>query len=397
MHKLVKFILPISILFVAVACKNEVIQNYKEIVIDNTKIADVEDISDVIDSVGITRLLETPGNYIGDVFKVYLSNGKYIIFDRIKTRKIYLFGSDGTFIKTIIKPGSGPNEALQLNDCWLNYKGELEAYDFAQKKIYQFDTLFNLKNIIAGNKSYIFKSLYRLPKSGNYLGYATFDEFNPSPDDIPFHLAVLDQNLDIVKTALPFDKAFRGIEWVSLREHFNVYGDSIRFVESSHNFIYDVTNLDVRKRFKLVYADNPLPDDIMETIVMDNLDVFKDRESPPSAKTSLFKKYTAFTGTWLENDRYIYISSRQGYDFPFYTIINKQRFTVDFNAKRFSESKRYKLKLAPFQFYDNQTGQFISVISGADLKSSLYADSPFQNKVMSDPSVLYIVTVKLKK
>lgn len=397
MRKVTKFTLPIFALCLTLACKNEASQSYKDILIDNTKITDVEDISNLIDSVSITQLLETPGNYIGDVFKVYLSNGKYIIFDRIKTRKIYLFDTDGRFIKTIIKPGSGPNEALQLNDCWLNYKGELEAYDFAQKKIYQFDTLFNLKNIIAGNKSYIFKSLFRLPKSSNYIGYATFDEFNPSPDDIPFHIAILDQNLDVVKTDLSFDKVFRGIEWVSLREHFNIYGDSIRFVESNDNFIYDVTDLDVRKRFKLVYADNPLPDDIMETIVMDNLDVFKDRESPPGAKTSLFKKYTAFTGTWLENDKYIYISSRQGYDFPFYTLINKGKFTVEFNAKNFLESKRYKLKLVPFQFYDSQTGQFISVISGADLKSFLYADSPLQNKVISDPSVLYIVTVKLKK
>ena len=113
--------------------------HYSEILIDNTKINDLYDISDMVEKISFLPLKESPGSYIGDIDKLYVSNNKYIVFDRLNTHKVNLYDSSGLFIKTIIKIGDSPGDALQLNDCWLNFKNELEVYDWSQKKIYQFD------------------------------------------------------------------------------------------------------------------------------------------------------------------------------------------------------------------------------------------------------------------
>lgn len=365
----------------------------KKILIDNTAIKKTSDISELIEEINVVSVKDSPGSYLGAVDQLYLINDKVIIFDKTETHKINLYNQNGTFIKTIIRPGDGPNNVFQINDCWLNYKGELEVYDFAQKKIYQFDTSYSLKKIIKATEFHIFSSLMRIPNSDNYVAYAGFDEYNEPYKNKLYHIAILDKKLSIINTDLFYDKSYQGIGWLSFRKQFYLFNDTIRFAQAYDNFIYNISNAGVTKAYEIVYKRNNLPANVLKDIVKNKIHNFKD---PSFLPNKYFKDYTRFSGVWLENENYIYLSSKDLEKTPFLTLINKKKNLIESSAVSFCETKKYKIILPYFQYYDPTSKVFIGAISGNDLKDRLYSESVFEKEITNDPEMLYIVKVKLK-
>lgn len=372
--------------------------HYSEILIDNTKINDLYDISDMVEKISFLPLKESPGNYIGDIDKLYVSNNKYIVFDWLNTHKVNLYDSSGLFIKTIIKIGDSPGDALQLNDCWLNFKNELEVYDWSQKKIYQFDSSFLFKGVIKSKEFVLFKNIKRIPNTDKYVGYATFDAYNAPVKRKLYHIALMNKEMDITNTDYFFDKKFEGVSWLSYQEQFCTFKDTLRFIEAYNNFIYNVTNSGITKRFYLRYKNKPLPDDVLK-IVEKHIKQYKDLTISPTEQSLILKDFVRFNGTWLENEKYIYIASRDEkgqFGIPFFSLIDKKTNNTIFNTRNFCETKKYKLILPPFRFYDDKNGEFISVVDGSTLKQAIYKDSYLLQSVIDDPEVLYLIKVKLK-
>src|SRR5438128_2201072 len=113
------FIILFSVLISGCKSKNE----YVELVIDNTKIDSVHDISKLVGRIIFTPLHEVEGNRIGDVFIVRRVKNYFLIYDRLRVNKIFLFDNQGKFIKTVIKTGFGKEDAVNINDFWLNNSG----------------------------------------------------------------------------------------------------------------------------------------------------------------------------------------------------------------------------------------------------------------------------------
>ncbi len=112
--------------------------------------------------------------------------------------------------------------------------------------------------------------------------------------------------------------------------------------------------------------------------------------------------YTAFlifTGTWLENDKYIFISSKDtGSQFgvPLYSLIKKKNLETVSNHRTMIEHKKYFLEIPAFEYLDEVNDEFISIINGKDLTSALFEGSPMAQNVLCNQNILYLVKVKLK-
>lgn len=374
------------------------IGQYEEIQIDNTKIEKIKDISEIVESITCIPLKDSGENMLGSIFKVHVVGDKYVVFDRFINNRISLFDSEGKFEKTIMSSGAGPNAALNITDSWPTNDKGYEVYDYAQMKIFRFDSAFELVNGVKAREFYHFVSMRKISGTNSYIGYAGFDEKNGSTNGKLFHIALLDKDLNVTNTSDYFDKAFDGIIWLVFNEHFSMYKDTLRFVRPYDNFVYDVTNEGINKRFKIVYKEDPLPEDVM-TIVFENIKKFKDRTMNPNERSAALRKYARFGGHWLENDKYIYISSRDSegeYGNYFFTLLNKEGKKVIVNANSFCETQRYKLVLPPFVSFDSERNEFIGVMTGAELKNAMYEDSNFYRNEIDDPESFFLIKVKIK-
>ena len=389
-----KYIFQLSMIVLFLnSCNN--VENENVIIIDNSSVDTSMDISDIIDEISIVALKEVQENHIGNISKLFLSSDKYIVADMYQAKKILVFDKDGHFQKTILKTGGGPNECLQINDCWFTKEGGLEAYDFAQKKIYQYDDSFNLKNIVESSEPYIFHNIMRISNSDNYVGYAAFNTFNRTRNGTPYHVAFLDKDMHITNTCSYFDKKYEGINCLTFANHFYPFKDSLRFGQALDNYIYNISKSGLEKKYKLLYKKNQMPDNMLDKIVGKHLNEFKTIDMNPNDRESYFKDYATFTGNWQENDRYIFISSRQKHEFSFISLVDKQTNKVT-NAMFLCEKKRFKLDLPPLTYYDSESNSFIGAVYGEELKKHVYKESKFQKELI-DPETFYVVTVKFKK
>ncbi len=389
----------IIILFlVSCSVNNPDKKEYATINIDNSKVKPEQDISAHINSINVLPLIETTGNHLGGIYKLLITPKNYIVYDRLTTNKLLLFSREGKFIKTIIKVGDGPSDPLNITDCWLNEHKELQIYDYAQMKIFTFDSLFELKGTKASRIFTHFAGLTSVAGSSHYVGYGNYSDFNPPFQTQLYHIAFLDSNLKVIWTDKTFEKELQGITWPMYKRHFYNYEDTVRFVKAYDNYVYNIVKNNVVKRYRILYKNNNLPDDITG-IIKTHLDVFKDRSIDPNLKADYFKMFTRFNGFWLENDKYIFMSSRDTigkFGESFYSLINRANNEELFSTKKMIETVNYKLTLPPFEFYDKDNNEFISVVDGYTLKKSLFPESPLQTIILADLNVYYIIKVKLK-
>ena len=370
-------------------------QEYVTLVIDNQRIDSVHDISSMIESIKFTELKEVDGEHFGSIFNVHRLKNYFLVYDRLNVNKIFLFDEAGKFIKTIVKTGFGKQDAANINSFWINNNGKLEVYDYGECKIFQYDSNFNLVRIKKAAQPIFFASIQPIPHSGNYIGYANYNLPNLPVDGKSYRIAFMDSNMNIIKTNWTFDKKFSGIPYLTYPQHFIKYHDTIRFVEAYNNYIHTISGSMINRSYKISYSASNLPDDIVPSLTK-NLALLRNPKINPMEKLRDLKKYSRFAGTWLENNKYIYLASRDSTSEPFISLVDKLTNTVLFNARNFSETDKYKLSLPPFQFYDEENDEYIGVSSGTDLHTRFSSDSKFAADIIASPVVNYLIRIKLK-
>ena len=94
----------------------------KEIIINPEKTEDYLDISEVLsDSIDIIPLEVTENCLISDIKKLEFYKNRIFISDRINA-KIFVFDSEGNFLRSIGKQGRGPGEYSYMGD--FSFKGD---------------------------------------------------------------------------------------------------------------------------------------------------------------------------------------------------------------------------------------------------------------------------------
>jgi hypothetical protein len=388
--------------FFSFNCKNDSFkkENYKNILIDNSKIDKVKDISDLIDTIKIIPLKEQSPFHFSSVFKLLVSKGNYLIYDRFNVNKVFLFDSLGHFQKIVCKVGNSPNDPLNMNDIWLNNNGELEVYDFAQMKILKFDSNYNYAFSVKAPKLYHFVCLINIPNTSNYIGYANYNYYNKPFDNKLFSIAFLNPSLNIFKVDLLFDKKYEGIPWFTYNQHFFRFGDSLRFIKAYDNIVYEIANESISEKYKIIYKMNNMEKSALLNIIDRHLLELKDRKTPLKNRVSYMKKYTTLKGPWLESENLIIIHSVDTigeFGSSFITIVDKRKSFLSYSFRKMTESRRFMMEIPPFEYYDDKMDEYISVVPGIILKKLLFNNSVYKNLLTNNPYDFYIIKTKFTK
>lgn len=92
--------------------------------------------------------LETNMNSIfGYISDIDFNGDGIVIFDQYKTQDIFLFTSDGRFVRSFVKKGKGPGE-IQYPKCFaVDWASELiDIFDIATHTMFQFDFVGGIKS-----------------------------------------------------------------------------------------------------------------------------------------------------------------------------------------------------------------------------------------------------------
>jgi hypothetical protein len=367
----------------------------ERIVIDAAIVDEEVDIADLIEEIRVFPLEEVEGGMLGNVEKVLLTEEYMVVFDRIETKRIIVFDRKGKFVKKLEIVGDGPDKLTQINDCWLNNKGNLEVYDFGAKKLLIYDHNFEVEKAIRAKDRILFHYLLNMPGSD---GYVAFAGGYSGQDGNPFKLAFLDNDLAVRHTALPFDSLLMGASiTVPINPLFRI-GETLRFYQNFDPRIYTVKpegNLDIA--FYLDYVHQPLPDDFERQLILENLELFMDPESSYEDRKAVFQGYIGFRGPWMESRDYAVFDSFDEDHDPFSSIYHKGKKQILGQGGDLREDQRYHLSMPThFQAVDAEDNRFVVAMPGFWLAAYLLPESPFYERVDQNPETMFVMEVLLK-
>lgn len=201
--------------------------------------------ADLIDNIEITRLEETGESLLGYVRELYFHEGK-MIFPSGNEGNVYVFSDKGEFIRKINRRGEGPEEYGNWNDIWVK-DGLIGVYTH-QRHIKQYD--------IEGN----FVSADRMLQGATHLhpykdGYALDMNFNMTSDTLKYALTILDGEMNVDKTYLPFDK-FPGFGLSTNNRTVFPVGDDVFFLQLTSDMVYKIDADSLRPYIHYDFGDD---------------------------------------------------------------------------------------------------------------------------------------------
>lgn len=136
-------VLLLSILLILISCKSEkdkVQESIKEIDFDEVISNDPIMFSDIFSDYKIIPLETTDNSIFSSIDDIIMLNDTLFIFDRFKSKSVFLFDIGGKFINKICRLGKGPGEYLQVSsfDVDENTRNIL-LFDWTTKKLIFYD------------------------------------------------------------------------------------------------------------------------------------------------------------------------------------------------------------------------------------------------------------------
>src|SRR5690606_36729659 len=150
------------------------------------------------DSIEIVPLEESSSSPIGVITKVIYINDHYVIVDREITFEAFVFDKKGKYVKNLVETGQGPGECFQINDCWINNKGDFQALDYASQLISNINEDLNLTEYIryADNR---YLSVRSLLGSDVILAASENNLSNQMDNNREYLLALVPTNFQFIK------------------------------------------------------------------------------------------------------------------------------------------------------------------------------------------------------
>jgi hypothetical protein len=362
--------------------------------VDTSSINDSTDISAFIADLEIIPLKEHKDDFIGEVWKVILARDYVIVFDRYITKRIHVYKKNGELFKSIVPEGDGPNQFLQISDCWINERGNLEVYDFQLNRVIVFDHNFQPKRSFKGSNHLFFNSVQNI--GGKYVGFGGYNDYNGSVRGKYYKVAVMDTNFKIQKTVFHFDKKLRGALISTPINPFGKIEEKTIFYQDYDPNIYNVnTSGDFDLRYRLNYTPNPIPDDFDGQVVTKHLSLFKSAQIDFENIDEIYKGYSGFWGPWFEaNDFVVFNSFDVSYN-RFSSIYDKKGKKIIAQG-RFLFDNKNKFTIPYFHTVDPQNNSFIAVIEGYIIFNHIEKGSTYFDQVEDwEDENFYLIKVTL--
>lgn len=185
--------------------------------------------AELIEEIEITRLEETEESLLGYIFELYFHEDK-MIFPSGNEGNVYVFTDKGEFIRKINRKGEGPEEYGIWNDIWVE-DGLIGIYTH-QRHIKRYD--------IEGN----FVSADRMLQGATHLhpykdGYALDMNYNFTSDTLKYALTILDGEMNVDKTFLPFEN-FPGFGLSTSNRTVFPSGEDVLFLQLTSDMVYRI-------------------------------------------------------------------------------------------------------------------------------------------------------------
>lgn len=226
------------------------------IIIDPDKYEKNNDLSSILqDSIKIIQLETTDECLIGEVTKVELKNEEIFISDRIN-QKIFIFNSNGKYLKNIGKSGNGPGEIRSLGD-----------FTFIGDSLFIQDGYGKKYLIYSTNGDY----LGDLPYKTHHHDVISFDNIlyfvsNYFYSELGFYnLFRYDLLTKNISSYIPFDEKINknNSAW-GLNRHISKYRESALLIYPLNDTIYEITKNNVHSKYIIKFSKRNIPDNIKD-------------------------------------------------------------------------------------------------------------------------------------
>lgn len=219
------------------------------------------DFKEYFDTINYIPLETNDDALIGEITKLYYTENGFLIFDQ-KTMGIFLFSTDGHFIRKIGRKGEGPDEYLFIND--IQYDAERQViyvHERYRNSIYTYDCMGNLLEKTSP-AVLSFNSFFRT-KDGCWV-YSCFKKNNPEC----YNLTLLSSDLQTVRKHYFPQKDFINITFSP-----TFTGDTdgrVFFYYPSSNVIYELDGTDAVPYLRVDFGDHTIPYD--KIVEMENME-----------------------------------------------------------------------------------------------------------------------------
>ena len=192
--------------------------------------------------------LETVGNaLIGEIDKLEMDDNHIVILDKL-IRAVWLFGTDGKYIRRIGRLGNGPKEYVSLDDmCFDKENGTVWIWDRVKQVMLEYDLAGDfLKEVATGFSSNVFAKT----NEGFWLYYS----YLKNPDNNS--LILVNEEMDhLVKGFFATKETFP----VSLSSGFTSWAGKEYFYFPLSNVLYSLDGTEARPYIEFDFGERTLP------------------------------------------------------------------------------------------------------------------------------------------
>lgn len=205
------------------------------------------DVSQMADLEKVIPLETAEDVLIGTIDKLEMDDSHIVIMDK-RMRAVWLFGTDGRFVRKIGRLGNGPKEYVSLDDmCFDKESRTVWIWDRIKQVMLEYDLTGELlKEVATGFSSNVFAKT----KDGFWLYYS----YLKNPDNST--LILVDETMNhLVKGYFPTKEPFP----VSMRSGFTSWGGKEYFYFPQSNVLYSLDGTDARPYIEFDFGEQTLP------------------------------------------------------------------------------------------------------------------------------------------
>ncbi|MDD3322728.1 MAG: 6-bladed beta-propeller [Paludibacter sp.] len=208
------------------------------------------DLSRKLNIYNCVPLETTSESLIKQIEKIYVIDSSIVIFDN-KQNEIFLFKSNGEFIRKFGSKGNGPGEHIMFNDVFYDYSSKLM---YAQEGIKQFMYIYDISGKLISEiptKQFMFRSFCKV--EDGYWIYSCYKTGNPNG----YSIMKVGNNFEkILCGYFPQKNFFR----TSFRSTFlqNSSNENF-FIYPFSNIVYKINDNDLSPFFEINFGRQTLP------------------------------------------------------------------------------------------------------------------------------------------
>jgi hypothetical protein len=256
-------------------------------------------INELVDNVKLIPLQTTEESLIAEVNKLICTEHHYFILDSDIGKNVFIFSSEGTFIKRI-PTGQGPEEIYNPGDIAIDEEqNHLIVYNRKGLSYYDYKGNFIKRELLPFN----FKNFRIIPDG--FLFIIAPNQNNHLKELSKMQVLITDRNFRIITAGLPFHYS-ENISY-GITDYTSSLMNETNFAFKFSNKIYQyVDTLSIQEKYQLDFSDKELPDQYLGINSNDIFDTLKNND------------FYYFMGNYIKNDTHEY--------FALYNRYNKKRF-----------------------------------------------------------------------